>query len=277
MTNIPALDTPWSVCADLYDLEFDGWTSQDLPFYLHEASQNPPLLELACGTGRLAIPIAQSGVPVVGLDVSSKMLEEAHQKAGSLSNLQLVHGRMETFELPQQFGLIILAFASFYALDSVEAQEETLHNIRRHLKPGGKLIMDMFLPSEAYLGKPLRSGDIGDDARLVARLLDPHTGYAHLVWEAAHHMPNDQVYEISRIVQTFDATGQSTGEARHFQITGHYVHRYEMQHLLRLCGYEIIGLYGDFNYAPFNASSTRMVWIARPNDHQSTTPSLQKS
>ena len=62
--------TEWDVLAELYDLEHDSWTANDLPFYLAEAHQDSPVLELACGTGRLTIPIAQAGIPIVGLDSS---------------------------------------------------------------------------------------------------------------------------------------------------------------------------------------------------------------
>ncbi|MDH3605009.1 MAG: class I SAM-dependent methyltransferase [Candidatus Tectomicrobia bacterium] len=266
MTSISATDTPWGVYADLYDLEFDSWASQDLPFYLQQARRHPPLLELACGTGRLAIPIAQAGVPVVGLDASAKMLARAREKAGGLSNPQFVHGRMETFDLQRQFGAILIAFSSFYDLPDVAAQERTLRNIRRHLQPGGRLMMDMFLYSAASAGTPLIPNQAGDEARLVARLSDPATGYVHLIWEAVHHMPHEQLLEMNRVVQTFNEKEISTGEARHFQIAARYVHRFEMQHLLRLCGFEIVGLYGGFHDEPFDASSSRMVWIATPGD-----------
>ena len=266
MVDPTAADTPWGSCADLYDLEWERWTSRDLPFYLEEARSHPPVLDLACGTGRLAIPIARAGVAVVGVDASPEMLDVARRKAADLPHLELVHGRIETFDLQRQFGVIVLALSSFYCLASVEAQERALRNMRRHLRPGGRLVMDMFVPSAAHVGKPLTGNQAGEATRLVARLSDPVTGYVHLIWEAAHHIPNEQVYEVNRTIHTFDGRGRSTGDVRYFWLRDRYVHRFEMQHLLRLCGFEIVELYGGFTREPFAASSTRMVWIATPRD-----------
>ena len=266
MVDPTAMETTWGRCADLYDLEWDGWTPHDLPFYLEEARNRSPVLDLACGTGRLAIPIARAGVAVVGLDASPEMLDVARRKAADLPHLQLVQGRIETFDLQRQFGLIVLALSSFYCLTSVEAQERALHNMRRHLRPGGRLAMDMFVPSVAHVGKPLTDHEAADASRLVARLSDPVTGNAHLVWETAHHIPNEQVYEVNRAIHTYDGQGRLTGDVRYFRLTDRYVHRFEMQHLLRLCGFKIVDLYGGFTREPFAASSTRMVWIATPRD-----------
>jgi SAM-dependent methyltransferase len=263
--NAESVDTPWGCCADLYDLEWDPWTPRDLPFYLEEAGNHSPVLELACGTGRLAIPIARAGVPVVGLDASAAMLDVARRKGADLPNLELVLGRIETCDLQQQFGAVVLALSSFYCLGTAEAQERALRNIRRHLRPGGRLLMDMFVPSEAQVGKVRTDGPEGDPARLVGRLTEPVTGRVHVIWEAAHHVPDEQVYEVNRVIQTFDASGRSTGDVRHFRITDRYVQRVEMEHLFRVCGFEIVGLYGGFAREPFAASSTRMVWIATPD------------
>jgi SAM-dependent methyltransferase len=264
VVDSPAAETTWGSCADLYDLEWDPWTPRDLPFYLEEARRRPPVLDLACGTGRLTVPIARAGLAVVGVDASAEMLEVARRKAVDLPQLELVHGRIETVDLQRQFGTIMLALSSFCCLASVEAQERALQNMRRHLRPGGRLVMDMFVPSAAHLGQPLTGPPAVDGARLVARLSDPVTGHVHLIWEAAHHIPNEQVYEVNRVIQTFDGRGRSTGDVRHFWLRDRYVHRFEMQHLLRLSGFEVVDLYGGFDREPFGASSRRMVWIATP-------------
>ncbi len=264
MVDPSAGETTWGSCADLYDLEWDSWTPRDLPLYLEEARRQAPVLDLACGTGRLTIPIARAGVAIVGVDASAEMLQVARRKAVDLPHLELVQGRIETFDLQRRFGTIMLALSSFCCLASVEAQERALQNMRRHLRPGGRLVLDVFVPSAAHLGQPLTGHEAADGARLVARLPDPATGHVHVIWEAAHHIPSEQVYEVNRVIQTFDGRGRLTGDVRHFWLRDRYVHRFEMQHLLRLCGFEIIDLYGGFDREPFTASSRRMVWIATP-------------
>lgn len=258
--------TEWDVLAELYDLENDAWTANDLPFYLAEARQHSPVLELACGTGRLTIPIAKAGIPIVGLDASSKMLAYARQKAGDLPNLEFVLGRMEEFELEQRFGLIFICYSSILDLKTVEAQERTFRNIRRHLKKGGRVIMDLLLPSDEFFGPPFPNHQ-NRKKRLVLELQGP-TGQLYKVWESAYHIPNEQVFELERTIQTFDSQGRLVGTPQYFNLPGRYLHRFEIQHLLRLCGFEIINLYGGFNREPFDRTSKRMIWVATPStDH----------
>lgn len=255
--------TQWDASIDLYDVEHDAWTAKDLPFYLAEARQHSPVLELACGTGRLTIPIAKAGVPIVGLDASSKMLARAREKAGDLPNLRFVLGRMEEFDLGQQFGIIFICYSSILELNSVEAQERMFRNIRRHLKKGGRVIMDIFMPSEERFGKPFPHHEPAEK-RLVLELQGP-TGQHYKVWESAYHIPNEQVFEMERVIQTFDSQGRVVGTPQHAHLRGRYLHRFEIQHLLRLCGFEIVNLFGGFNREPFDRTSKRMVWVATPS------------
>ena len=108
------------IWADIYDSVHP--LTEDIPFWVEEAqASGGPVLELACGTGRVAIPIAQTGVPVVGLDNSSAMLKVARVKARKLrlttSVLRFTRGDMRNFSLgKQRFPLVIIPFRSFQAL-----------------------------------------------------------------------------------------------------------------------------------------------------------------
>ena len=195
------------------------------------------------------------------------MLARAREKAGDLPNLRFVLGRMEEFDLGEQFGLIFICYSSFADLKSVEAQERTLRNIRRHLKKGGKVIIDIFVPNEQLLGKPFTDHQTREK-HLALELQAPNSGQHYKVWESAYHIPNEQVFEIERMIQTFDSLGKVVGTPQHFHLRGRYLHRFEIQHLLRLCGFEIINLYGGFNREPFDKTSKRMIWVATPStDH----------
>src|SRR5262245_60785265 len=105
--------------AEYYD--FDHAISVDIPFYLDIASQcQPPFLELACGTGRLLIPIAQSGYEVYGLDISANMLAVCRQAVQHHHLEQQVHlhlADMASFDFPHKdFGLVLIALRSFMHL-----------------------------------------------------------------------------------------------------------------------------------------------------------------
>ena len=89
--------SPYDAWADIYDAVF-SYVVDDIPFYLEEAERSGgPVLELGCGAGRVAIPIAQMGIDIVGLDSSPAMLERARQKrdAAGASSLTLVQGGYE--------------------------------------------------------------------------------------------------------------------------------------------------------------------------------------
>ena len=137
----------WS---DIYDSVY-AYVRQDLPFYVEEAvASGGPVLELGCGTGRVAVAVAKAGVDVVGLDSSPEMLEEAQHKADSLPDgsgtLTLAHADMRSFELHRTFPLVIVPFRGILSLLTVEDQTSTLLNVRRHLAPGGRLVFNVFVP-----------------------------------------------------------------------------------------------------------------------------------
>ena len=136
--------------ASIYDSIY-SYVSDDIPFYVEAAIQsNGPVLELGCGTGRVAIPIAKAGIDIVGLDSSESMLEIARRKKADVptitENLSFIHGDMRDFSLDTRFSLVIIPFRGFLSLLSVGDQRRTLENIKRHLEPGGKLCFNIFVP-----------------------------------------------------------------------------------------------------------------------------------
>jgi len=132
-----------------YDEEDAPRDQGDVDFYLalarEAAAAGQPVLELAVGTGRVAVAVAKAGVEVVGLDLSPAMLAVARRKAAGL-NLTLVEGDMADFELGRRFGLVYIPFRSFLLLTSVEQQRSCLACVRRHLEPGGRFALNFFNP-----------------------------------------------------------------------------------------------------------------------------------
>ncbi|MXY46787.1 MAG: methyltransferase domain-containing protein, partial [Chloroflexi bacterium] len=113
--------SPYDDWASIYDAVY-SYVVEDIPFYVEEAVRSgAPVLELGCGTGRIAIPVAQSGVDIVAIDSSSAMLERARSKSESAhtSNLTLLQADMRDFEIDTQFTLIIVPFRGFLSLLSV--------------------------------------------------------------------------------------------------------------------------------------------------------------
>lgn len=127
-----------------------------LPYYLELARQaSGDVLELACGTGQLTVPIAAAGVPIVGLDLSAPMLNAAKERAAAAKvSVELLQGDMRNFDPGRQFSLIFIARNSLLHLHSTEDILAAFAAIRRLLAPGGTFAFDIFNPNVRLLARP---------------------------------------------------------------------------------------------------------------------------
>ena len=250
--------TPFDEWADFYDWVY-AWKRDDIPFYVEEAKRaGGPVLELGCGTGRVAIPVAQAGVEVVGLDISTKMLQVARRKARSLGpidgKLTWVRGDMRGFSLDRKFSLVIIPYRGFLSVLSLEEQRR-LEGIKAHLLPGGKLVFDIFVPDLNTLTEgtaaPVHSWDV----------THPDTGRRMVVWDQSRFDNHNQIIDVRMIIEELNGAGEMVRKLyRDFQLR--YIHRYEAQHLLELCGFQVLDLFGDFERQPLDEASNDMVWVA---------------
>ncbi|UCF09853.1 MAG: methyltransferase domain-containing protein, partial [Candidatus Bipolaricaulota bacterium] len=123
------IDSVRRLYAETYDASVGDWQGE-IDFYsqlAREASGNGhPVLELACGTGRVAIRLAQQGVHVVGLDVCPEMLRVAKRKARGIADVRWVRRDMRSFELQERFGVILIPGHSFQNLLTPEDQASCL-------------------------------------------------------------------------------------------------------------------------------------------------------
>ena len=138
----------------LYDALFP--VRGELPYYMELARQAPGgVLELACGTGQLTVPIAGAGVRIAGLDLSAPMLNRARERqAAARVSVQHSLGDMRNFDLGRQFGLIFIARNSLLHLHSTEDFLAAFTAIRRHLAPGGIFAFDVFNTNLQRLARP---------------------------------------------------------------------------------------------------------------------------
>ena len=250
--------------ASLYDSYSTGLEG-DEAFYVEEAARaGGPVLEIACGTGRILIPIAESGVPIVGLDRAPAMLEVARRKIDALPEetkrrIQTVEGDMRAFSLERRFPLAIIPYRAFLHMMNAGDQRRTLTRIREHLTDRGRLIFNVFDPSieliAAYM-KPL-----GGSLKHAGSFTHPETGNRVMVSDTRRYDPSEQILEEHRFFEEVDDEGRVLSKTT-TPLYLRYVHRFEMQHLLELCGYEVEALYGDFRRGPFRHGHEQ-VWVAR--------------
>jgi SAM-dependent methyltransferase len=244
--------------ADVYDSVY-SYVRDDIPFYVAEAAESDgPVLELGCGTGRVTIPIAEAGIDVTGLDSSEAMLEVALRKAQDRpagERPTLLHSDMRDFSLDRRFGLVIIPFRGFLSLLTVEDQLRTLRNVRRHLAPGGRLVFNVFVPDLDTLVEE------SDSAQHLRDVTDPESGRVSVLWHRSTYDNHNQIIDTTVIVDRLDEGGTVVERFyRDFQLR--YAHRWEIHHLLEVCGFQVRELYGDFDRTDFDEESIEMVWVA---------------
>ena len=138
------------MAAEMYDANPAYADRADLGFFVHKAAAcGGDVLELGCGTGRVAIPTAEAGCHVTGLDLSKQMLAKCRDKLTEQPDevqrrVSLVEGDMTEFDLGRTFTLVTTPFRPFQHLISVADQLACLGCVNRHLDIGGRLILDMF-------------------------------------------------------------------------------------------------------------------------------------
>ncbi len=249
---------------DVYDARAQG-VPGDVEFFLGLAKEADaagcPVLELATGTGRIAIPIARAGVRVVGLDLSEAMLAQATEKSNGLENVRWVQGDMKEFDFPEKFGLICIPFRSFQHLLTVADQIACLECIHRHLTPGGRVALDLFNPDIVVMGQWL-GAKRGGLQRRRDDYVSPETERVVKAWETRDYHSARQEVESTFIDEELDDAGVVVSKV-YRGLRLRYLFRYEMEHLLARCGFEIEDVFGDCFGAPFGDTSPEMVFVAR--------------
>ncbi|MCL2530906.1 MAG: class I SAM-dependent methyltransferase [Oscillospiraceae bacterium] len=144
------MSNTYDTAANFYDL---GYQYQgDVPFFQRYA-QNGPVLELACGTGRASIPLAESGLRVHGLDLSPSMLQAFRAKLTKLpedvrQRITITQGNMASFDLGEKFPLIIIPCRAFQALTEDADITGCLQAAKNHLAKDGRFIVNCFVPKK---------------------------------------------------------------------------------------------------------------------------------
>lgn len=255
----------YALDAELYDIVYADYL-EDIAFYVQEAQQaQGPCLELGCGTGRLLIPVAEAGVDVIGVDASKPMVARARRKVAALpdevrARITLHEGDMRTFSFPQQFALIYIPFRAFLHLMQVSDQLVALRNIHRHLQPGGRLVLNFFDPSLEYI--VAHSGAIGGALHTTGEsFVDPRSGNLLIEWATINYTQHLQRIDQYFVYDEVDARGRVVGRLyRNLQLR--YCFRWEFEHLLARCGFDVLALYGSFNRQPFTQAGQELIWIA---------------
>jgi SAM-dependent methyltransferase len=233
-----ALPSPYDGIADLYD-PWSRSVTEDIPFYVAEARKSGgPVVELGVGTGRIAIPTAAAGIPVIGVDSSAGMLEVCRRQAEAAGVTDLLDLRVGDIADPpvnERVQLVTCPFRSYLHLADAAARLGALRAARELLAPGGRLIFDVFAPRR-------------DDIEAThGRWLEREPG----IFERADWDEREQTLTLS-----------VRGEAGEGTMTLAWLSPAAWRRLLGLAGFEVEACYGWFDRRPY-AGGEDSIWIAR--------------
>lgn len=239
-----------------YDLMY-SWYTPDLEFYVGAArAAGGPVLEVACGTGRVLLPTLEAGADIDGLDVHPGMLEVLRRKAAERGlHPHVVQADMRDFTMRRRYRLATIPFRAFMHLMTTVDQVRALQRIRAHLEPGGRLIFNLFFPSFDAITSPRL--DLHD-----REFTDAATGH-HVLLRTTRH-ENDRVGQVMRSERTMDvldAGGRPLATYPHaFELR--WTWRYEMELLLARAGFARWDVRGGFDGRPLERDTDEMVWTA---------------
>jgi SAM-dependent methyltransferase len=238
-----------------YDLQTRD-VVEDIPFYLRQARKyGEPVLELACGTGRITIPIAEQGIKITGLDISEPMLSQARKKAAAKRvNVEWVQADCRNFKLGKKFRLIFLPFNSITHLHDLESIEACFFCAKRHLARDGRFIIDVFVPAMGILMR--------DPSKRypVAEYPDPDGKGTVTITENNVY---DGAAQMNRIKWYY-----SIGGGKEF-IKENNMRMFfpqELDALLKYNGFVIENKFADYGEAPFSSDSGKQLVICYRRD-----------
>jgi SAM-dependent methyltransferase len=263
-TKVPLTDSTlrspadaYAAIAELYDLEH-GDFADDLDLYLNLALVvGDPILEIGCGTGRVALPLARAGHRVTGTDRSEAMLDRARaaaEREGLADRLRLLAGDMaEASAAPGgPFGLAIVALNGLLHLETASAQRAALCSLRDALDPRGQLVIDVLNPTPDALRALEGVHHEGSWTRADGTRVDK------LSARRLHHV--DQTIFTDLWYDLTAPDGSVRRAATSF--TMRYVHRAELELMLELAGFVECQVYGSYDLDPPDDRAERLIVTA---------------
>ena len=239
--------------AQLYDLQDEGY-DDDYPLTEQWArATGGPLLDLACGTGRMALRMAALGYQVTGVDITPEMIARARQKASQQAvSIDWVVADARTFHLQKQFSFMYMLENAWQFFLTRADQEALLARVGEHLLPEGYFLFETRNPSPRNLLEVRHPG--GDT------YATPDGGQL-VVIEQQHYDPMTQIQHYTRHL-TLHHPGSEPRE-KTLRVALRYVFPQEMEALLYYNGFQIRACYGSWQQDPLTATSRSMIYVCQ--------------
>lgn len=232
----------WSV---YYDEIFTEADEDQIDFLESLAGDPPRALELAIGTGRIALPLASRGVRVSGIDISDEMVAKLRAKPGG-EDLEVVMGDLADVDVEGTFRLVYLAFNTLFGLLSQERQIDCFRNVAAHLEAGGRFVLDCFVPDMTRFDR--------FNKRIGTNSIDSIEEHS---FEISVHHPVEQRVDSHHVRRL------ATGEVVMLPVSVRYAWPSELDLMARLASLELEARWEWYDKTPFTDSSTRHVSVYR--------------
>jgi SAM-dependent methyltransferase len=206
--------------------------------FLAQRAGRGPALEFAIGTGRVALPLTTRGVPVAGIEHSEPMVAELRKKPGG-GDIPVSIGDMASTRAPGEFSLVYVVYNAITCVLTQHQQVECFRNAARHLRPGGRFVIEVFVPDLQRLPP-------GETARPF------HVGEHHLGFDTYDLVNQRLVSHHYRI---------EGGAAQTFQSPHRFVWPSELDLMARLAGLALRERWANWKQTPFTADSTSHVSV----------------
>lgn len=238
---------------ELYDLQDEGYYDDYPLTRLWAQTTGGPLLDLACGTGRMALRMAALDYQVTGVDITPEMIARARQKAAQqAASIEWVVADARTFQLQKQFALIYMLENAFQFFPTREDQEAMLACVREHLLPEGCFLFETRNPSPRNLLEVRHSGgetyttpDGGQLVVIERQQYDPMTQIQHYIRHLTFHHPGREP------------------EEKRLRVALRYVFPQEIEALLFYNGFRVRERYGSWRQEPLAAASPAMIYVCQ--------------
>lgn len=206
-------------------------------------AEDGPVLEFALGTGRVAIPLAERGMAVSGIELSADMLAQFHTKPESAA-VTAVEGDMATTRVDGEFSLVYLVFNTISNLTTQEEQVACFENAARHLRPGGRFLVENMVPNLRQIPPGATSVPFAVSDDYIG--IDEFTDTTHRQLFRSRHF-----------------TRQADGRFEEFCSPFRYVWPAELDLMARIAGMALEHRWSDWARAPFTGDSTSAISVWR--------------
>jgi len=227
------------------DVDYCRWVEYYITAFYKMEMQPKTILDLACGTGNLSIPLAMKGYQVIGVDLSEDMLFVAAEKARKAGiRIPFVYQNICSLELHRKVDAMICGCDGINYLDSLEKVQACFESASRYLKENGLFIFD--ISSKYKFETVLCNNFYGEDREEVTYLWQNEFSGSICKMDLTFFVKNGDYYEKFREV--------------HYQ-RAHEIE--EITELLKLSGFTITGIYHEFTFQPVRADSERIHFLAK--------------